>query len=570
MSLAVLSMTILAYSLYGTYAAFNGRTWTDEVTYLAKSLWYLNGVSTPYSVDDATWYMPLYFYVLGSVQFLFGQGYVAGRMFSVVIGGLSGIIVYFICRRFVLSATVSALAVAVYLLTTTTAYYFATATPLATVAFLHLLTILHLMRSLEKPSLLNAAILGILFCFLFFFRQNMILAIGILGPAYLLALKRQRALHAGVLISAVLLGAAAFFFAFPDRLLHYAIRLPLLTEILANIGLLPNNLDIIQSATETPLSLGLSLSAFRWQDPLYAFFLPFSGTILAVALCMVFSPWPKPLRLGVGGYFFALAALHYVGSANYCPSCILTYTNYFISIGAIATGGLVAALWQHHSAPKVLASSASAVLVAIILSMNAFLSLLSDTSNRYRFYPQPMFFNARELTEMVEAELFASVIANHTTSDKPVLVINNQPALTYAVFHAGRIMPPQSLNPRQSYRAIRSGISESDRLEVVAALEAESLWTDDSLVRWIYQDFSTVIYVEDFDGPRPTLEAALDRKFNIQSRVNWRGWYVRFYQRPATDLDADLSHIIDPAVRRRMACELTFVHAGFARPCQPD
>ena len=140
-AIIILAAAAVFYAGFGTYAVTQDRTWSDEVTYIAKSWWYVKGLVAPYSDTDATWYMPLYFYQLGLTQAAFGYGLIAGRAASLVMGGLSGVLLFACCRRLTLNPTVAAMTVLLYLANPTTAYYFATATPLSSVALLFMTAI---------------------------------------------------------------------------------------------------------------------------------------------------------------------------------------------------------------------------------------------------------------------------------------------------------------------------------------------------------------------------------------------------------------------------------------------
>jgi predicted membrane-bound mannosyltransferase len=152
-TIAALFAIAIAYSLLAGYAVLYGRAWTDEATYVVKSWWYVNGLVPPYTDQDATWYMPLFFYQLGLFEKLFGTSLAAARIMSMVIGGLSGGLLFLICRRLTGNPMAAAFAVALYLLNPTTAYYFATGTPLATVACLMLLAVWLMLNGIDRPRL---------------------------------------------------------------------------------------------------------------------------------------------------------------------------------------------------------------------------------------------------------------------------------------------------------------------------------------------------------------------------------------------------------------------------------
>ena len=108
----ILALTIALYVAAMAYCTLNGRIWIDEASYVVKSLKYVTGALHPYAAEDATWYMPFYFYQLGWAQQIFGQGHMAGRVMSAVLGAASGGLVFLICRRLALAAPIAALAVA--------------------------------------------------------------------------------------------------------------------------------------------------------------------------------------------------------------------------------------------------------------------------------------------------------------------------------------------------------------------------------------------------------------------------------------------------------------------------
>ena len=108
--LLALSFGYYFYSVMDTVT--NARTWVDEVTYLVKSYRYVTGQVNPYTANDPTWYMPLYFYELGLWQKYMGAGMTYGRLLSAGIGALSGLVIFDIVRRVTGNWTASAIATA--------------------------------------------------------------------------------------------------------------------------------------------------------------------------------------------------------------------------------------------------------------------------------------------------------------------------------------------------------------------------------------------------------------------------------------------------------------------------
>lgn len=535
----VLAVTALAYGAFSAYAILNARTWTDEVTYLVKSWWYVTGQVAPYSDQDATWYMPLFFYQLGWVQKLFGTGLVAGRAMSAVIGGASGVLVFLICRRLTGNAVIGAVAVAIYLLTPSTAYYFAAAAPLATVAFLTLLAVWLVAISAGRPRAWISAALGLLFCILFFYRQNMILAVALLAPAYIVAISHRRAMHAGIVAAAGAAGVGVMLAVFPAKLGLYALWLPVVTPILGRLHLLAHNFRLILEGTDSAPLLDPGLSSLAGLDLVIAFVLPYLGTILLAAGLFFVTARAQRRLLVFPVSFFLLAGSHYFGSAGYCKTCILMYTNYFAGIGVIAAALTLAAIWRMSAVRSGPACGRVLLAGVCAIGLNALASGIpvpygAAGQNPYRFFPEPMLHQFGPIPERLEIDAFAKIIAATTPADKPILVLHNQPSLPYAVARAGRRMAVQSLNIRQSYRGLRDGLSAQERAEVIGALEAESLWTDESLRNWLENGFDTVIYEAGTGHPAFPPETVLAQHFDLRTQAEYLGWTIRIYvRRPA-------------------------------------
>ena len=85
---------------------------------------------------------------------------------------------------------------------------------------------------------------------------------------------------------------------------------------------------------------------------------------------------------------------------------------------------------------------------------------------------------------------------------EPILLIHDLSALPYAVFRAGHVFPVQNFNPAATHRILRPRLSATTREAVQAAVEAESLWTDDTLRRWLERDYDLVLF-QDNEGGRP-------------------------------------------------------------------
>lgn len=491
---AILIAAAVLYAAMCAYGVIYGRTWIDEITYLVKSWWYVTGAEQPYSDADATWYMPLYFYQLGWAQQIFGQGHITGRVMSAVMGAGGGALVFLICRRLALAAPVAALGTALFLLGPTTAYYFTTATPIATVAILLLLAIYLVQRAPDAPPVMSFG-LGVLFAVLYFYRQNMILALAVLAPLYLWQMKRWRLVHGALLMLGFILVAAPILALFPGKLALYAIRLPLITPVLHELGLLPDTLRLIQDATESRYSLSLDVARLSWRDPVNAFILPFLGTnLLALAVFALYRS--ERFLMLVPAFYFFLAVTHYLGSAGYCPACILTYTSYFIGLGAVAAALTVDALWRKHKALLAPAALGVAALALNALGPALAVNDASGAPSLWKNFPLPLVSKNNGLPDLVVAERLAGIVAMTVPDARRVLVLDDQPQLAYAVARSGRSLPVQGFNLRQSYRRLRADLPEAEKAEVIRVLEAESLWTDATLLAWLDDPAITAVMLQ--------------------------------------------------------------------------
>ena len=528
-ALAILALAIALYAMAAIYCVANGRIWIDEASYVVKSLRYVTGTLHPYTAEDATWYMPLYFYQLGWAQELFGAGHETGRWMSALLGLASGGVLYLICRRLELGALISALAVALYLLTPTTTYYFSGATPIATVAFLLMLAVYLIVIGRDRPQLWISAALGGLFWALFFYRQNMILAIVVLAPAYIYLIGSDRRRHALFVLLAGSVLTALTFAAFPDKLLDYALRLPLLTPLLQKIHALPGTWSFIEKTTDSRYDLSPSLARLSWRDPVDAFLLPFLGTTMLAGAVLVVPRAPRFAKV-TGLFFFFLALTHYLGSAGYCAACILTYTSYFVGIG------ILAAAFALFTAVRAYGPGVGAMLAATAMVFNATGTFYAvpDANNvpsPYRAFPFPLMDRTEGLPELESARRLAKIFDADLPRQGEVMVLHDFTVLPYAVSLAGRPMPVQALNLRQSYRPLRAGLADDEKARARAVLEGESFWCDETLQDWLESGVSGVVIQESVIPLPASAREALARNFTLKANVLYSGYPIGIYVR---------------------------------------
>ncbi|MFL2769889.1 MAG: glycosyltransferase family 39 protein [Rhodospirillaceae bacterium] len=526
----LLALSLAYYFISVLGVTSNAKTWVDEVTYLIKSFQYVTGDVKPYSDQDPTWYMPLYFFELGLWQKLVSPSLISSRSLSAGIGVLSGLVVFDIVRRITGSWSAGSIGAATLLSVPAVIFYFGTATPIATVSLIGLLAVWFVIAGINKPSLWISLCLGALFGLIYFFRQNMILLVIPLLPIYLLGLRKQRVHHTALVLLGIIVVVAPIIIAFPDRLLSYAMRLPIITPLLADMGLINDHLSIIQTNTTGDVGLNLALSKFALIDLVEAYLLPYAGLIIAAGSVIIFAPsdfrllWIAPL------VFFFLSATHYIGSLDYCQTCILPYTASFAGIGAISAG-ITASVIGRISRSKILPSWFLVGLFMIaIISCNQLASSLASR-DAYRLYPQAMLKESRPVAESVETLKLADFFRKSTSSKQAILPIHDLITIPYALFQANRHFPVQGLNLRHSYRKIRPGLTKSDYGQTLNSLEIEGLWADETLMRWITKTYDTIVFQVDPRNRYSDLETTIKKSFTLSASTGFRGWNVHVYKR---------------------------------------
>ena len=529
---------LAAAAIYGGstyYVLLYGRTWTDEIVFLIKSYWYVTGTVAPYTTTDATWSMPLYFYQLGFWQEFAGAGHMTGRAMSIVLGAVSAVTLFAICRRLTANTTVAAAAVFIFVATPATTYFFATATPAATISTLHLTAVWLIVISLGRPRLWASIIMGLLCTALFFYSQNMILAVVVLAPLYVAALGKRRLLHGVVLAASIAGSAAGLVFSFTDKLTQYALHLPGVAPLLENMGWTPPNFTLIERGTTGAMPLNLAVDQISFISIIDGFLLPYAGTLLFALLLFRLAGkglrvlWIAPL------YFFWLGASHIIGTAGHCDTCILSFVPDFAAIGALAAA-LTLALMAHWARQNGVPAVTLVIVCAVIIaSGNAFAPGLAFT-NEHKLFPFARVSTDRTTTEVQQIESLAQWVASHSSPEEPLLVIHSLgskalPALPYAAFLAGHKMPVQSLNLPASRRVIKPDLSSGAREAVQAAIEEESLWTDATLQRWINRDYDLILFQEDRTLDQSDQLITITALFRHVGTTRFRGSNVHLFER---------------------------------------
>ncbi len=529
---------LLAAAVYGgsTYYALQyGYAWSDEITYLIKSYWYVTDTVRPYTNADVTGSMPLYFYQLGFWQELVGANLIAGRALSIALGAVSAFLLFSICRRLTANTTVSAAAVLVFVATPATTYYFATATPAATISTLHLIAIWLIVTALGRPRLWATVAMGALCAALFFYGQNMILAVAVIVPLYVLAIGKKRWLHGGALVVTMLGSSAALVLTFSERLLQYALHLPGLAPALESFGWSTPNFTLINNGTVNPPSMDFAFNDFDLTALIDGLLLPYAGTLLFALLLFRFGHKGLRVLWIVPIYFFWLAATHFIGSFGQCGACVHSYVPQFAAVGALAVA-LTLGMMAHWARQNGVPQATLAITCAIIVSVgNTFAPGLAF-KDEYRLFPLSRVSLDRASFESDRIETLTQWIASHTSADEPVLVVQglgqtSLPTLPYAAFLAGHTMPVQSIDLASSYKQLKSGLSPAAQDAVQAAIDEESLWTDATMRRWINREYDLILFQEDQAIDQSDQLIRITALFNHVASTTYRGSNIYLFER---------------------------------------
>jgi len=529
-------LLILAFGAFGAIAANafrNGAISFDESLYLIKSWWYVTGIVTPYTATDATWTTPLYFYLLGWWQSLVGDGLETARALSIGLGVLNGALLFFICRRLTGNMLAAAAGVLLLLATPTTAFFFSLALPVAAVSALHLAAIWVIVSGLGRPHAGASVAFGLICAALFFTRPSMILAVMLLVPLYIAAVGSARKLHGAIVIVTIAVASAGLIMLFPDKLASHALHLPVITPYLEQWGLLPPDLVRVDQGTTGRATMALALDRIQLADVINGFVLPFAG-ILALSLLLFFVAgkglrvlWIAPL------YFLALVAGHIVATAGLCTGCLPQYGATFIGAGALA-GALTLAILASRARNSNTSPAAAIIGGAVIAAaMNIFAPALASRDT-YMFYPAPLLDRSSTTSPAADVHTFAQWLATSSPLGEPILLIHDLPALPYGVFRAGRTFPVQNINPMETYRVMKPRYATgapSTRESIQAAVESETLWTGETLRRWLERDYDLVLFQENKKIDQTATQEILARQFDAAATTTFRGAQLTLFKR---------------------------------------
>ncbi|MBR1092434.1 hypothetical protein JQ621_33740 [Bradyrhizobium manausense] len=468
--------------------AFNALTldtWMDEGKYLMKGYWYLTGQVPPYSAIDPTFYMPLPFYSVGAMEWLFGIGYLPGRALAIFFAIACLVLVYLTGTRIGqsrLAGTGAAVLVAGYPVTLT---YFATATPYALVSCLSLALILVLLA--VRTRWIAWGLSGIILWALLFTRPNM-LPIAMLPAAWALLIEPRRKIEClAVAVVTFLAASLATLWVFGNGLLEVVLDVPGLSQIASLLGAPPAPISKILPLTVSPLDPVLSLREVPTYFYLY-FFRPYfavSAMTLAVVALRILSAWRgpgerriKPIDL-ILVYFWTATLLHYLLSLSYCVDCIIPYTNYFLPVGALGVAALLGEISRLtlNSRPVFAAFICVCVMAVVMHASPSFPTLLRPKT---------------DLVRTAATELAAQLRPILPPTGR-VLVLSDRVEAAQAVWLAGGVIEARSLYLPTNYREPKPGVTPEDRAKIDAITWEAGFWNEDNMRRALDRDYRTLL-----------------------------------------------------------------------------
>jgi hypothetical protein len=460
-------------------------TWMDEGKYLMKGYWYLTGLIAPYSKIDPTFYMPLSFYPVASMEWLFGTGYFPGRILMILFALACLILVYLAGTRIGHSRLAGVAATALVVGHPVTLTYFATATPYAMVSCLSLALILVLLIVKSRRIAFGAS--GAILWALLFTRPDMLpIAMIPTGWALLIEPRRNLAYLAITFLTFIALSVLTIWI-FGPGLLQVVLEVPGVAQIARVLGIPAPPIAGIMPLTVSPLDPSLPLR----EVPIYfyVYFLrPYLAmtivTLVMIAFRIFSACWEtserrlKPIDL-ILAYFWITAILHYLLSLSYCIDCIIPYTNYFLPLGALAAAGLIGEIFRLTRDPRPVYAALGAVFVvaAIMQTFPYFPTLLRPLTGK-------ILTTAIELSTQLRPTLPAT---------GRILVLCDSVEASQAVWLSGGVIEPRSLYLPTTYREPKPGLTKDERDRMDSIIWDAGLWSEGSMRSALTQEFRTLL-----------------------------------------------------------------------------
>jgi len=467
------------------FNAFTLDTWLDEGKYLMKGYWYLTGQIPPYSTLDPTWYMPLPFYTVGSMEWLFGIGYLPGRALMILFAVACLVLVFLTGTRIGRSRLAGVGATVLVVGYPVTLTYFATATPYAMVSCLSLVLIFVLLAVRARRIAYAAS--GVILSVLVFTRPDM-LPIAMIPTGWALLIEPRRKVECLAIAFLTFLAASVVpLWIFGHGLLEVVLDTPGLAQIAMALGVPAAPTSNILPLSVSPLDPVLSLREVPIYFYLY-FFRPYfavSTVTLAMIAVRIYSAWRetserqvKPIDL-ILAYFWITTILHYLLSLSYCVNCIIPYTNYFLPLGALGVAALLGEISRLTRGPCRMCAAFGCVclIAAVTQAFPSFPTLLRPESDNVRTA-------ATELSLQLRPSLSAT---------SRVLVLCDHAEAAQAVWLAGGVIEPRSMYLPSNFREPKPGLTQEERDKVDSVIWDAGFWDEDSMRHALTLGYRTLL-----------------------------------------------------------------------------
>jgi hypothetical protein len=471
-------------------------TWADETNYILKSWWYVSGAVKPYSAEDATWYQPLFFYALGSWQWIFGHSVISARTFSLAVTAINIGLVASLLHRLGCTLWPIAFAVVVFALNEDSIFYFNSATQFAAFVCLQLIT-LHLLLLMNRSASVAVALaLGAVLTMNYLLRINSVAFIALSLAIVWVRAGRDRwrvyACSAAILV----LTWSLLVLLWGKRFAYVTIWLPGLTDSLVQAGVLPKLYPYtmvlsrqIGGAMQHATLLDMLEYAFG-RDVLGHYFLnhhavPFATALAATIVAALRAIPNRGWTALFATSYWALLIFHHLGLQSLCGGCIQAYANYVDYLAALA-GGL-ALHGVMLTSRDLLARTFAVAVVGASIGLSA-VQAWSLTGH----YGVP---SIRNRTESLPAEVgIAGAAMKRLLPPGAVTgIVGLDSRIPLALAEAGVRFPPIFLNIPPFYRKLNEGLTPELQAKTIAEIADLSMWTDAIARQWIESDFDWVV-----------------------------------------------------------------------------
>jgi hypothetical protein len=429
--------------------------------------------------------MPLSFYTVGSMQWLFGIGYLPGRMLAILFAVACLVLVYLTGARIGGSRLAGVAATVLVVGYPVTLTYFATATPYAMVSCLSLALIFVLLTVRRRRIAFGAS--GVILWALLFTRPDM-LPFALVPAGWALLIEPRRKLEClAIGFLTFLIASGVTLWAFGPGLLQVVLDVPGIADIAKAMGVPAAPITGILPLTVSPMDPVVQPR----EVPLYfyVYFLRPYFAVAAITLVMIalriFSAYReigerqvKPIDL-ILVYFWITAVLHYLLSLSYCINCIVGYANYFLPVGALSVAALLEEISRltRGSRPTYVAFGCVCVIAATMQISPSFPTLLRPESDNVRTAATGLSLQLRP----------------HLSTTSRVFVLCDRVEAAQAVWLAGGVIEPRSLYLPTTFRESKPGLTKDERDKIDAIVWEAGFWSEDSMRRALNREYRTLL-----------------------------------------------------------------------------